>query len=160
VQREGFALPPGFNRYLHLESYAQVLGVDPAILAEAYEQGQSLGLSEAVELSLRVAAPGNVDKAVPVKQGDQLSPREHELLGLVADGLTDAQIAETMFISIRTVRSHLDRIGAKTGARRRPDLIRLATSLALPSTRPAANAGPPVGPDARAPQNSVEPPRT
>jgi DNA-binding CsgD family transcriptional regulator len=44
----------------------------------------------------------------------------------VAEGLTDGQIAEKMFISIRTVRSHLDRIRDKTGARRRAELTRLA----------------------------------
>jgi DNA-binding CsgD family transcriptional regulator len=55
-----------------------------------------------------------------------LSARESELIGLVAAGLTDAQIAERLFISIRTVQSHLDRIRDKTGCRRRADLTRYA----------------------------------
>ena len=55
-----------------------------------------------------------------------LTKRERELVTLVAEGLTDGQIAEKLFISIRTVRSHLDRIRDKTGARRRADLTRLA----------------------------------
>jgi DNA-binding NarL/FixJ family response regulator len=50
---------------------------------------------------------------------------------LVAEGLTDAQIAERLVISLRTVRSHLDRIRTKTGARRRADLTRLATTHGL-----------------------------
>ena len=56
----------------------------------------------------------------------KLSRRERELLDMVADGLTDDQIAQKMFISIRTVHSHLDRIRDKTGARRRAELTRLA----------------------------------
>jgi DNA-binding CsgD family transcriptional regulator len=44
-----------------------------------------------------------------------LSARERELVTLVARGRTDAQIAEQLYISIRTVRSHLDRIRDKTG---------------------------------------------
>jgi DNA-binding CsgD family transcriptional regulator len=56
----------------------------------------------------------------------RLSARESELIGLVAAGLTDAQIAQRLFISIRTVQSHLDRIRDKTGCRRRADLTRYA----------------------------------
>jgi DNA-binding NarL/FixJ family response regulator len=55
-----------------------------------------------------------------------LTPRECEILSLVADGETDSEIAERLFISVRTVRSHLDRIRDKTGHRRRADLTRLA----------------------------------
>ena len=39
----------------------------------------------------------------------RLSARERELVRLVAQGRTDAQIAAELYISIRTVRSHLDR---------------------------------------------------
>ena len=52
----------------------------------------------------------------------KLSPRERELITLVAQGRTDAQIAAQLYISVRTVSSHLDRIRDKTGcpASRRP----------------------------------------
>jgi DNA-binding CsgD family transcriptional regulator len=49
----------------------------------------------------------------------QLSPREQELVILLAGGSTDAQIAAQLYISVRTVGSHLDRIRDKTGCRRR-----------------------------------------
>lgn len=55
-----------------------------------------------------------------------LSRRERAVLQLVAIGSTDAQIAEQLTISIHTVHSHLDSIRAKTGARRRPEMVRLA----------------------------------
>ena len=45
----------------------------------------------------------------------QLSAREQELVTLVAQGRTDAQIAGQLYISVRTVRSHLDRIRDKSG---------------------------------------------
>jgi DNA-binding CsgD family transcriptional regulator len=60
-----------------------------------------------------------------------LSPRERELLGLVGRGLTDKEIAAQLFISLATVRSHLDRIRDKTARRRRPELTRLAVELGL-----------------------------
>jgi DNA-binding NarL/FixJ family response regulator len=55
-----------------------------------------------------------------------LSERERQVLGLLAAGERDQDIAEALSISVRTVRSHLDRIREKTGRRRRPELTRLA----------------------------------
>jgi DNA-binding NarL/FixJ family response regulator len=55
-----------------------------------------------------------------------LSEREREVLALVAAGERDQDIAEALAISVRTVRSHLDRIREKTGRRRRPELTRFA----------------------------------
>jgi len=66
------------------------------------------------------AAPGRRQ----LRQDTGLSPREIEILRLVCYGSSDAQIAETLFISVRTVQSHLDRIRDKTDCRRRPDLVR------------------------------------
>jgi DNA-binding NarL/FixJ family response regulator len=56
----------------------------------------------------------------------KLSSRERELIAMVAQGQTDAKIAGQLFISVSTVRSHLDRIRDKSGYRRRADLTRLA----------------------------------
>jgi len=56
----------------------------------------------------------------------KLSEREHEVLALVAAGERDQDIAELLFISVGTVRSHLDHIRNKTGQRRRADLTRYA----------------------------------
>ena len=44
---------------------------------------------------------------------------------------TDAQIAGQLYITVRTVSSHLDRVRDKTGCRRRADLTRLALSAGL-----------------------------
>jgi len=78
-----------------------------------------------------------------------LSPRERELITLLAQGRTDAQIAAQLHISIRTVRSHLDRIRDKTGCRRRADLTRLALSADLTRLAPSAGQASP-GPDSHA----------
>lgn len=55
-----------------------------------------------------------------------LSAREREVLSLVAAGEKDQEIAELLHISVRTVRSHLDRIRDKTGLRNRAQLTRYA----------------------------------
>jgi DNA-binding CsgD family transcriptional regulator len=78
-----------------------------------------------------VPAVPAVPAASEAPEAARLSARERELVGLVARGYTDAQIARQMFISVRTVSSHLDRIRNKTGCRRRADLTRLAHSAGL-----------------------------
>ena len=60
-----------------------------------------------------------------------LSGREREILKLVAEGERDREISERLFISLKTVQSHLSRIRDKTGVRRRADLTRLAVGRGL-----------------------------
>jgi DNA-binding CsgD family transcriptional regulator len=87
-----------------------------------------MSVAAAAEYALMLTAPGP-QRQPPGLAG--LSARERELVTLVAQGRTDAQIAAQLSISIRTVRSHLDRIRDKTGCRRRADLTRLALAADL-----------------------------
>jgi DNA-binding NarL/FixJ family response regulator len=50
---------------------------------------------------------------------DGLTHREVEILGLMAQGLTNPEIAERLFLSNHTVKTHINRIFAKTGSRDR-----------------------------------------
>ena len=54
---------------------------------------------------------------------DGLSAREAEVLGLVAEGLSNAEIAQRLFISHTTVKTHINQILRKTGCRDRPQAI-------------------------------------
>jgi len=118
----------------------ELLGQPAAMVAE--ERGAAMSLATATEYALLLAAgpPPDGDGTAAAANGttaDQLtdlgklSPRERELVTLVARGRTDAQIAAELFITVRTVASHLDRIRDKTGCRRRADLTRLALSAGL-----------------------------
>lgn len=60
-----------------------------------------------------------------------LKGRELEIMRLVVQGKTDAEIAQELFISPRTVQSNLTRIRAKTGLRRRSELTRWAVEHAI-----------------------------
>lgn len=62
---------------------------------------------------------------------NQLTSRELEVLRLVAQGLTDDQIARQIYVSPRTVQNHLARIRDKTGLRRRSELTRWAVIHAV-----------------------------
>jgi predicted ATPase/DNA-binding CsgD family transcriptional regulator len=98
--------------------------------ATAEERGAAFSLDIAAEYALMLTAPDSPTPTTGSSPG-QLSVRERELVTLVAQGHTDAQIAAELYISIRTVRSHLDRIRNKTGCRRRADLTRLALAADL-----------------------------
>ena len=99
----------------------------------AQERGAVMTAATATEYALLLATTGPTEPqaASCVPSLARLSPRERELLTLVAQGCTDAQIAAQLYITVRTVSSHLDRIRDKTGCRRRADLTRLALSAGL-----------------------------
>jgi predicted ATPase/DNA-binding CsgD family transcriptional regulator/DNA-binding XRE family transcriptional regulator len=105
----------------------QALGPGRARMAE--ERGTAMSRDSAAEYALMLTAPAPPRSAAP--RPGMLSGRERELVTLVAQGRTNAQIAAQLYISVRTVTSHLDRIRDKTGCRRRSDLTRLALSEGL-----------------------------
>jgi DNA-binding CsgD family transcriptional regulator len=113
-----------------LRTIAPALGADRLRAAE--ERGAAMTLATAVELAIMLAVPDQQDPRRPQPPGlPRLSAREQELVTLVAQGRTNAQIAGQLYISVRTVSSHLDRIRDKTGCRRRADLTRLALQAGL-----------------------------
>jgi len=106
-----------------------VLG--PAKYQAAEKRGTAMALDTAAQFALMLSAQPTAGEAGSPPGIPQLSAREQELVALVGQGRTDAQIASQLHISIRTVSSHLDRIRDKTGCRRRADLTRLALQAGL-----------------------------
>jgi DNA-binding CsgD family transcriptional regulator len=76
----------------------------------------------AARLERRAFAPANAPARV--------TPRQREIVALIAAGLTDAEIAEELGISARTVRAHCEALRVRLGVRRRREIplgFRLAT---------------------------------
>ena len=119
-----------------------------AAFEAAYARGRTLSQAAAIALATAAAGPDpGAAPAVTVPAAGQatadgaaglLSEREREIVALLAGGATDAQIAERLFLSINTVRSHLERIRDKTGARRRAELVRYAIQAGIDPVNPPA----------------------
>ncbi|HVO58154.1 MAG TPA: response regulator transcription factor [Dongiaceae bacterium] len=60
-----------------------------------------------------------------------ITPREMEILGLIAQGMSNREIAEKLFVSENTVKTHSSRVFDKLGARRRTQAVQLGKEYGL-----------------------------
>ena len=95
--------------------------------------GQAV-LDPAVQQRLLAAASGGsaASGSAPVSGSptgtapDGLTPREVDVLRLIAEGLSNREIASRLFLSEATVKSHINRLFAKTGVRDRAQAVQYA----------------------------------
>ena len=97
-------------------------GVSNQELVEAIRAahaGQPVLAKEAMAALVEAATPAP-------KLGDDLSEREREVLALLAQGLSNKEIAEQLFLSVATVKYHVRLLLSKLGASSRAEAIALA----------------------------------
>lgn len=106
-----------------------------ALFMHIWAEGKSVSteksLQEIVELLERSYQPKKHEKRLSGSDdiGIPLSPRERQVLGLVAEGLSGKEIAERLFITERTVRFHITSIFNKLGAQNRAQAVAIANRL-------------------------------
>ncbi|WP_435218460.1 helix-turn-helix transcriptional regulator [Streptomyces sp. bgisy034] len=141
------ALPRPYDELLALERRGRCL-------LAAGRQDEALRLLSDVERRLReLGAKRDADRVArllreygtgvvrtwrrgPQGYGDQLSPRELEVVGLAARGMTNRQIADTLYISHRTVGQHLSGAMRKLGTSSRTALVVAASRAGLLPSEP------------------------
>jgi non-specific serine/threonine protein kinase len=118
------------DRALHRSQVAAARSqLDEGTWTAAWVEGRAMSLEQAVEYALeREPAP---DQAAPELYLAGLSAREAEVLRLVATGLSNAKVAERLFLSSRTVDWHLSSIYRKLGLHSRAEATRVASEHGL-----------------------------
>lgn len=122
-------------RYLVVEYSVEIYGgIVAAVFASV---GIWLGLKltnnteTVVVREVMVPAPVNFVRDQEKLQALAITPRELEVLELIAQGLSNKEIAERVFVSENTVKTHLSRVFDKLGARRRTQAVQLGKELRL-----------------------------
>jgi DNA-binding NarL/FixJ family response regulator len=135
-------------RVLVLTTYADENAIVPALQAGARGYLTKDASAEQIETAIRAVHSGqtHLDPAIqerlvaalisrplpadPPGAGQKppagLTTREAEVLTLLASGLTNSEIAQRLYLSHATVKTHINRIFAKTGARDRAQAVRYA----------------------------------
>ena len=110
-------------------------GVDPASLVDAIRviaAGDALLSPKATQaLMTRFAAQPDVSHRASTVRLDLLTPRELEIVTLVGTGLSNDEIAERLYVSPLTAKTHVNRAMMKLGARDRAQLVVIAFQSGL-----------------------------
>jgi DNA-binding NarL/FixJ family response regulator len=135
------ALRAGALGYLTKDASAEQ--IEAAV--RAVHAGQT-HLDPAVQARLVATVTSQAPAAAPGPAADQagragpppagLTSREAEVLMLLASGLSNAEIAQRLYLSNATVKTHINRIFAKTGARDRAQAVRFAYQHGLATPAP------------------------
>jgi len=119
-------------RFLVVEHSLEIYGGLVAAIFSAL--GIWLGLTltrKKTEAAVPAAASGGfrLDQQRMSELG--ITPRELEILGLIAAGLSNREIAERLFVSENTVKTHSSRVFDKLGAKRRTQAVQLGKEARL-----------------------------
>jgi non-specific serine/threonine protein kinase len=116
------------DEYERLKSAAQSSLGTPAFEA-TWQLGRELSLERAVAEALEIAASPTIAPDI------RFTPREVEVLSLLVDGKADREIADELFISVRTVEHHVARIFRKLDVRTRAAAVSTAITSGLVERR-------------------------
>ena len=122
-------------RFLVVEHSIEIYGGLIALLFAGV--GVWLGLKLTRKKEVVVFKEVMVSAAVPFALNDErlrelgVTPREREILELIANGMSNREIAEKLFVSENTVKTHSTRLFDKLGAKRRTQAVQLGKELGM-----------------------------
>jgi NarL family two-component system response regulator LiaR len=120
-------------RFLVIEHSLEIYGglIAAIFAALGIWLGLTLTRRKSAALSPQPAAPSPFSPDAQRLSELGISPRELEILGLIAAGLSNREIADRLFVSENTVKTHSSRLFDKLGARRRTQAVQLAKEARL-----------------------------
>ena len=116
-----------FVRDVPLEVYVGLIAV--MFTALGVWAGLRLTRPKVVREIVETSAPFRIDDANLQKLG--LSKREYEVLELISQGLSNQEIADKLFVSTSTVKTHVSNVLAKLDSKRRTQAIQRAKELRI-----------------------------
>jgi DNA-binding CsgD family transcriptional regulator len=118
-------------RYLVVEHSMEIYGGIVAVLFASLGiwLGVKLTRKETVVVQVRATDPFVVNSVRQEQLG--ITPRELEILRAIAEGLSTREIAEKLFVSENTVKTHASRLFDKLNARRRTQAVQIAKEAGL-----------------------------
>lgn len=116
-----------FYRQIDLEIYLGLVAL--AFLAIGIYLGIRYGMNVSRKRTLAEMAPSSPDPAVLAEIG--LSKRELEVLELLGEGLSNQEIADRLFVSLNTIKTHVNRVYTKLEVNRRTQAVNKAKALHL-----------------------------
>ena len=114
------------------------LQLGEAAFADAWAEGRAMPLPQAIEYALETANADSTssgegrERKSDDRAADTLSRREREVVALVGRGYANAQIADELVVSKRTVEWHIGNLLSKLGVRTRAQLVAWASRHGLP----------------------------
>jgi DNA-binding CsgD family transcriptional regulator len=101
-------------------------GIEATLGRDAFERAHADGRALNLERAVSYARRGRAGRRRTVSGWDSLTPSERQVAALVSDRLTNGEIAQRLFVSTPTVKSHLTRIFAKLEVDNRRELAQVA----------------------------------
>ena len=130
-------------RFLVIDHAIEIYGAIVAAIFAAVGIGLGIRLTRERVIIRDVKVEVPVEVRVPVAAGTPFSvnqsqvdalgitPRELEILQLIAEGLSTREMAERLFVSENTVKTHCTRVFDKLGVNRRTKAVQVAKSLGI-----------------------------
>jgi len=124
-----WAFPPIQARQAHWLATAEE-AVDTATRETAWAEGRRMTMDEVIAHALEEPTVPPAATHVAATR-DRLSPREREVLGLVAQGRSNREIAETLIVTEHTAKYHVAQLLNKLGAGSRAEAVTRAVAEGL-----------------------------
>lgn len=131
-ERLGYVTVVATDRAAHertLASLRQAVGEER--FQAAWSEGRRLSIDDAIGMVLAMSPPSEGEAPARDRSGVSLSPREREVLRHLVNGDPDREIAERLYLSVRTVEGHVTRLREKFGVRTRTAVVTAALAAGM-----------------------------